>query len=71
VVLDLFDRKVIGWALSDNLEAANTSIPAFEMAVKNRVPQNDLIFHSDRGVSIALFHFVALCAIFVLLSARA
>ena len=49
-VLDLFDRKVIGWALSSNLDAANTSIPAFEMAVKNRSLQNDLIFHSDRGV---------------------
>jgi len=50
VVIDLFDRKVIGWALGANLDAANTSIPAFEMAVKNRVPQNDLLFHSDRGV---------------------
>ena len=49
-VLDLFDRKVIGWALSDNLDAVNTTIPAFEMAVKNRAVQKDLIFHSDRGV---------------------
>jgi len=50
VVIDLYDRRVIGWALSDNLEAANTTIPSFEMAVKNRTPENDLIFHSDRGV---------------------
>ena len=50
VVIDLFDRKVIGWALSANLDAVNTSISAFKMAVKNRAPQNDLLFHSDRGV---------------------
>jgi len=50
VVIDLFDRQVIGWALSDNLETINTTIPAFEMAVKNRIPEKDLIFHSDRGV---------------------
>jgi len=50
VVIDLFDRKAIGWAISENLDAFNTSIPAFEMAVKNRTPQKDLIFHTDRGV---------------------
>ena len=50
VVIDLFDRKVIGWSLSDNLETQNTSIMAFLMAVKNRLPKADLIFHSDRGV---------------------
>jgi len=57
VVIDLFDRKVIGWALSDNLEAVNTTIPAFEMAVKNRTAENDLIFHSDRGVQYCAYSF--------------
>jgi transposase InsO family protein len=50
VVVDLYDRKVLGWALSAGLEATNTTIAAFEMAVKNRSPENGLIFHSDRGV---------------------
>jgi len=50
VVIDLYDRNVIGWALSANLDAANTSIPAFQMAYKNRTPEKGLIFHSDRGV---------------------
>ena len=49
-VLDLFDRNVIGWSLSSDLDAANTTIPAFKMAVKNRHPADGLIFHSDRGV---------------------
>jgi len=50
IVLDLFDRKIIGWALSLGMEASETTIAAFEMAVKNRSPQGGLIFHSDRGV---------------------
>ena len=49
-VLDLFDRKVIGWALSNELDTLSTTIPAFKMAVKNRTPEADMIFHSDRGV---------------------
>jgi transposase InsO family protein len=50
VVLDLFDRKVIGWALSADMEACHTVIPALDMAVRNRTPRAGLIFHSDRGV---------------------
>jgi len=50
VVLDLFDRKVIGWAVSAGMEAADTTVAALEMAVKNRTPEDGLIFHSDRGV---------------------
>jgi transposase InsO family protein len=49
-VLDLFDRKIIGWALSSDMEAAHTAVPAWDMAVNNRSPANGLIFHSDRGV---------------------
>jgi transposase InsO family protein len=56
-VIDLFDRKVIGRSLSDSLETVNTAIPAFEMAVKNRVAENDLIFHSDRGVQYCAYSF--------------
>jgi len=58
VVIDLFDRKVIGWALSSDLEADNTTITAFEMAVKNRNMENDLIFHSDRGVQYCAKSFI-------------
>jgi len=50
IVLDLFDRKIVGWALSLGMEASETAVAAFEMAVKNRSPQGGLIFHSDRGV---------------------
>jgi transposase InsO family protein len=50
VVLDLFDRKVIGWALSADMESVNTTIAALKMAFKNRKAQDGLLFHSDRGV---------------------
>ena len=49
-VIDLFDRKVIGWSFSDNMETVNTTVAAVKMAVKNRAPQDGLLFHSDRGV---------------------
>jgi transposase InsO family protein len=50
VVLDLWDRKVIGWALSCGMETGDTTVAAFVMAVKNRQPQDGLLFHSDRGI---------------------
>jgi transposase-like protein len=52
VVLDLFDRKVIGWALSADMETVHTTIPAVDMAVRNRTPRAGLIFHSDRRRSV-------------------
>lgn len=62
VVIDLFDRKVIGWSLSENLKANQTILPAFNMAKLNR-PLSDsqsLIFHSDRGIQYACEEFVLL-----------
>jgi transposase InsO family protein len=50
VVIDLYDRKVIGWSFSTTMEAEATVIPALEMAVMNRRPKRHLIFHSDRGI---------------------
>jgi transposase InsO family protein len=50
VVLDLFDRKVIGWALSTVMDRVHTTIAALKMAFKHRKAQDGLLFHSDRGV---------------------
>tara|TARA_R110000751_G_C13720837_1_gene475440 strand:+ start:370 stop:1233 length:864 start_codon:yes stop_codon:yes gene_type:complete len=60
VVLDLFDRKVIGWSQSADLSAENTTIAAWKMAVGNRPPSKKLIFHSDRGVQYACHDFARL-----------
>ena len=56
-VIDLADRKVIGWALSETMKASHTSIAAFKMAVKNRPINGELIFHSDRGIQYACTEF--------------
>lgn len=60
VVIDLFDRKVIGWALSNNMLAVETTIPALKMAIYNRNRSENLIFHSDRGVQYACNDFTEL-----------
>jgi transposase InsO family protein len=56
-VIDLGDRKVIGWSLGSTLKAADTSVAAFNMAIKNRPITQQLIFHSDRGVQYACNEF--------------
>jgi transposase InsO family protein len=48
-VIDLWDRKVIGWSIAEELSAGPVC-RAFEMAALNRPAREGLIFHSDRGV---------------------
>ncbi len=56
-VIDLGDRKIIGWALSVTMKAIDTVIPAFKMARSNRPITQELIFHSDSGVQYACNEF--------------
>ena len=49
VVMDLFSRRIIGWAL-DNHMTTELIIGAFNMAVASRDIKPGLILHSDRGV---------------------
>lgn len=48
-VMDLADRKIIGWTLSEGMSAEQTSLAALERGLKARKVENGLIFHSDRG----------------------
>ncbi len=57
IVLDLADRKVVGWALSETMKAQDTTVAALKMAIKNRTITQALIFHSDRGVQYACEEF--------------
>lgn len=57
VIMDLFDRKIIGWAMSTNMSAEDTVVLAWHMACMNRKPSGSLIFHSDRGVQYACNEF--------------
>lgn len=50
IILDLADRAIVGWAISDQMSAQTTSVAALERAVARRKPKENLIFHSDRGV---------------------
>jgi transposase InsO family protein len=56
VVLDLWDRKVIGWAFSDDMAAVHIC-EALKMALGNRAPREGMLFHSDRGVQYCSSEF--------------
>ena len=57
IIMDLYDRKIIGWALNDNMTAKDTIVTAWKMAVINRPISKALIFHSDRGIQYASQEF--------------
>lgn len=62
VVLDLFSRKVVGWAFSPRM-TDNLCLKALQMALHNRhadlrtQPPNQLIHHSDRGSQYASYAY--------------
>lgn len=47
-LLDLYSRRVVGWAMSEKIDA-NLVANAWQMAVKHRRPPAQLLHHSDRG----------------------
>lgn len=58
IIMDLFDRKIVGWSLSHTMATRDTVLPAWQMAVKNRKLERGLIFHSDRGIQYASNEFI-------------
>jgi transposase InsO family protein len=48
VILDLYSRRVVGWAMRDRLDTPLVE-SAWRMAVINRRPPAMLLHHSDRG----------------------
>jgi len=48
VVLDLFSRRVVGWAMDEHMEASLVQ-QAWNMAVWQRNPSAALLHHSDQG----------------------
>lgn len=55
-IIDLFSRKVVGWALGDHLDA-DLSAEALRRALVKRQPAPGLVFHSDRGAEFAASSF--------------
>ncbi len=58
VVLDLFSRRVVGWAMADHL-GHELALAALDMAIARRRPAPGLIHHSDRGVQYAARRYQA------------
>ena len=52
VILDLFSRRVVGWATSDSL-STRLALDALAMGLRGRRPSKGLIHHSDRGCQYA------------------
>ena len=52
VILDAWSRKVVGYALSRNIDARLTT-GALKAAIRNRQPLPGCVFHSDRGSQYA------------------
>lgn len=52
IVLDLFSRKVVGWAVAPSMPAELVRA-ALRMAIQQRQPAPGLIVHSDRGSQYA------------------
>ena len=59
VVLDLFSRFVVGWAVS-TVNDRHLTIKALEMALKRRCPEIGLLHHSDQGCTYASADYQAL-----------
>lgn len=59
VVLDVFSRKVVGWALDRTL---STRLPllALQRAITERQPAPGLVHHSDRGIQYASYQYTEL-----------
>ena len=52
VVMDLFSRRVVGWAMKPHLRT-ELALDALRMALGRRMPEPGLVHHSDRGVQYA------------------
>jgi len=61
VVLDLYSRFVVGWAVSA-VNDRHLTIKALDMAVKRRCPEAGLLHHSDQGSTYASEDYQAVLA---------
>jgi len=61
VVVDLFSRRVVGWATSDRL-GEGVALEALGMGVARRRPRPGLLHHSDRGSQYASSEYRAVLA---------
>jgi putative transposase len=56
VVQDIFSRKIVGWAMSSRVDA-ELACKALDMAISNRRPAGNVLFHTDQGSQYTSFSF--------------
>jgi transposase InsO family protein len=56
VVIDLFSRQVVGWAVDDHM-LTSLCIRALQMAFWRRQPAAGILHHSDRGSQYASYEY--------------
>jgi putative transposase len=57
VILDLFTRRAVGYAISRHIDTA-LCLEALQVAIENRHPPEGIIHHSDRGVQYASHNYI-------------
>lgn len=57
VIIDLFSRKVVGWALDEHMRD-ELALEALRTAVRRRRPQSGMIHHSERDCQYTGIEYV-------------
>jgi putative transposase len=60
VVLDVYSRRIVGWAMADHLRT-ELVLAALEMALWNRRPDPGVIHHADQGCQYTALAFGSRC----------
>lgn len=56
VIMDIYSRKILGWRLSTSRTTKDT-VSVLKRVVKQRQPEQEIIFHSDRGIEYTGHHY--------------
>ena len=57
VIMDLYSRRILNWSLTTSRTTVETSY-VLHRAIKERQPNEGLIFHTDRGIEFTGHNFV-------------
>ena len=49
LIMDLYSRRILSWSLTDSRTTQET-VKVLKRAIKERQPDEELIFHTDRGI---------------------
>ena len=60
IILDVYSRTIVGYALSESLEDDDLTLTALRMAIQTRHPPEGCVHHSDQGVQYASNDYVSL-----------